>query len=317
MISKIKIGIAGFDKKKEEELRTIFKKIKFVKLNNANFFDFKNLDAIIIFTESELSNNIDNFFFKKKYQNFLNLKWFHLSRAGVEEYSEEINKLNFILTCGKIIQGPNVSEHCLALLLYISRGLRFVNDKKKLLLKRPVDLYKKKALVVGLGGIGTLITQKLNAFGMKVSTVDIRYSPLSYYLEKSYLYEDIDNIISDFDVVINACSLTKKTKNLFSKKVFSKMKKNSIFVNISRGGCVNTNDLIKYLEKKKFYGVGLDVIDPEPLPLTHKIRKYPEVFFSEHTAGWSENLDRRFKLVIDNIKRFKKKENLINIVKEY
>ena len=30
MISKIKIGIAGFDKKKEKELRTIFKKMLWI-----------------------------------------------------------------------------------------------------------------------------------------------------------------------------------------------------------------------------------------------------------------------------------------------
>lgn len=95
------------------------------------------------------------------------------------------------------------------------------------------------------------------------------------------------------------------------------MKKNSILINVSRGGCVDTNDLISFLEKKKFYGVGLDVIDPEPLPNNHKIRKFPEVFFSDHTAGWSENLDRRFQLVIDNIIRFENNENLLNIVKEY
>ena len=63
--------------------------------------------------------------------------------------------------------------------------------------------------------------------------------------------------------------------------------------------------------------MGLGVIDPEPLPQNHKIRKYEEVFYAEHTAGWSENLDRRFELVLKNIKRFQNKEKLINIVKEY
>ena len=95
------------------------------------------------------------------------------------------------------------------------------------------------------------------------------------------------------------------------------MKTNCIFINISRGKCVNTKDLIEALKKKKFYGVGLDVIDPEPLPKNHEIRKFPEVFFTDHTAGWSENLNRRFKLIVDNLKRFEKENKLLNIVKEY
>ena len=118
-----------------------------------NFTNFKDLDAIIIFTEGGIANCIDDFFLNNQYEGFHNLKWFHLSRAGVEEYSSRFNDLNFMLTCGKIIQGPNVSEHCLALLLYISRGLRFVKDKKKLLKKRPLELYNKNALIIGLGGL--------------------------------------------------------------------------------------------------------------------------------------------------------------------
>ena len=142
----------------------------------------------------------------------------------MEEYSSRFNDLNFMLTCGKIIQGPNVSEHCLALLLYISRGLRFVKDKKKLLKKRPLELYNKNALIIGLGGIGRMIAQKLDSFGIKVSSVDVNYTSHSHYIEKSYLFDDFQNIIKNFDIVINSCSLTNKTLNLFDKN-FNKMKK--------------------------------------------------------------------------------------------
>ena len=49
-------------------------------------------------------------------------------------------------------------------------------------------------------------------------------------------------------------SLTNKTLNLFDKKTFSKMKKNSILINISRGKCINTKDLMSYLDKKILRG---------------------------------------------------------------
>lgn len=55
-VNKIKIGLAGFDKDKEKYLKFYFKKILFIKLTSKNFFDHKNLDAIIIFTEGGLSN---------------------------------------------------------------------------------------------------------------------------------------------------------------------------------------------------------------------------------------------------------------------
>ena len=95
-------------------------KITFIELKANNFFVEKELDAITIFTEGSLLDSVDKFFIEK-FRSFKKLKWFHLSRAGVEEYSKKFSKLHFTLTCGKIIQGPNVSEHCLALLLYISK----------------------------------------------------------------------------------------------------------------------------------------------------------------------------------------------------
>ena len=88
--------------------------------------------------------------------------------------------------------------------------------------------------------------------------------------------------------------------------------KNSIFINISRGVCVNCKDLAKFAKSKKFYGIGLDVFDPEPLSKNHSLRKFNNFIYTDHTAGWSENLERRYKLIEDNIKRYIKKDKLIS-----
>jgi len=99
---------------------------------------------------------------------------------------------------------------------------------------------------------------------------------------------------------------------MFDKKLFFKMKKNSIFINISRGECVNSKDLIKFAKTKKFYGIGLDVFHPESLSRNHSLRKFNNFIYTNHTAGWSENLERRYKLIEDNIKRYLKKNKLIS-----
>ena len=46
--------------------------------------------------------------------------------------------------------------------------------------------------------------------------------------------------------------LTDETEKVFNKKVFNAMKKNSIFINVGRGGTVNEKDLLNALRKKKF-----------------------------------------------------------------
>ena len=77
------------------------------------------------------------------------------------------------------------------------------------------------------------------------------------------------------------------------------MKKNSIFINISRGKLVDTNDLIKFIKKDKLLGVGLDVTDPEPLKKNHFLNKARKVILTPHMAGPSDhNRERSFDLIL-------------------
>ena len=314
---KNKIGLIGMENFKVNFLKKKYKNSIFYSLNRENIEKFYDLNSIIVFTESGFSDWIDNFFYKKKYKLYKNLSWFHLSRAGLDDYANETKKINFLLTCGKIIQGPNVSEQCIAILLYLSRRLNHINNIKALLKNRPIELYKKNALVFGFGGIGTQIVKKLIAFGMNVSVAERKFISSDFDIKNFYINKKIEKIINQYDVVICAASLNEGTKYFFNKKIFSKMKKNSIFINVSRGQCVNTKDLAFYLKKDKFLGVGLDVIDPEPLPKNHPIRKFPKFYYTNHTAGWSDTLERRFNLIIDNIYRFEKKKPLLNIYDSY
>tara|TARA_Y100000590_G_scaffold452412_1_gene595534 strand:- start:398 stop:1354 length:957 start_codon:yes stop_codon:yes gene_type:complete len=310
-----KIGLFGMEQSKIKFLKKKFKNIKFLSLNKRNLEKNYDLNSIIVFTEGSYKNWIDNFFLNRKYEYFKNLRWFHLSRAGTDKFNDVIKNLKFSVTSGKNIQAPNVSEHCIAILLYLSRRLNFSNNKKKLLMYRPIELYKKSVLVFGCGGVGQSIAQKLNSFGMEVSIAVRKKTKLPFRPKKFYKNQDLKKIVSKFDVLINAASLNKSTKNLFNKKIFSRMKKNSIFINISRGECVKTNDLLYYLRKGKFLGVGLDVIDKETLSKNHPIRKFPNFLYTSHTAGWSDTLHRRFKLIVDNITKFSNKGTLINLVK--
>ena len=72
---------------------------------------------------------------------FQNLNWLHLSIAGVDEYIENFKKLKFTVTCGKIIQGSNVSEQGLALLLYLTRLNKNKNNQFNSV---PITIYRKK-----------------------------------------------------------------------------------------------------------------------------------------------------------------------------
>lgn len=314
-VKKNKIGLIGMENSKVNFLKKKYKNCIFYSLDKKNIEKNYDLNAIVVFTEGKFIDWINNFFYKKKYKLYKNLSWLHLSRAGLDDYQEETEKVNFKITSGIKIQGPNVSEQCFAILLYLSRRLYYVKNTKKLLKNRPIELYKKKALVYGYGGIGKEITKKLLSFGMDVSIVSAEKRKISLKNISNYFYtnEKVRKVINKYDVVICSASLTNKSMYFFNKKIFSKMKKNSIFVNVSRGKCVNTKDLFYYLKKDKFHGVGVDVIDPEPLPKNHPIRRFPKFYYTNHTAGWSDTLQRRFDLIISNINRFAMKKKMLNI----
>lgn len=78
-----------------------------------------------------------------------------------------------------------------------------------------------------------------------------------------------DTLLRQSDFVFVACPLNNETRNMFDKNAFSKMKSNSVFVNVARGGIVVQDDLIDALRNGTIFSAGLDVMTPEPLPSDH------------------------------------------------
>ena len=169
-------------------------------------------------------------FLSDKFKLFKKLKWFHLSRAGVDECIPFMKNYKFKFTSEKI-QGPNVSEHGIALLLLLTRSI-FAMDKSNNY-SRPTEILNKKILITGLGGIGLEIAKKLSAFGAKIYSVnDTKIN--KRFIIKNYKLSDIKKIINNFDIVINALPLTSITKNFFNNKIFNNMKKFIFFKCIKR-----------------------------------------------------------------------------------
>ena len=93
------------------------------------------------------------------------------------------------------------------------------------------------------------------------------------------------------------------------------MKENSIFINCSRGECVDEDSLIYYIKEKKPFGIGLDVLNNDSswqkIPENHKIvelsKKTSNFIITPHIGGYSDysvNSTREFviKKLIKNLK---------------
>jgi glyoxylate reductase len=159
--------------------------------------------------------------------------------------------------------------------------------------------------IFGMGRIGMVMAQRCRgAFHM-----DIIYHNRSrnVEVEKSLgaRYVSFDELLQQSDVLSVHSVLSDETRGLFNKAVFSKMKKNAIFINTSRGGVHNEQDLIEALQSETIWGAGLDVTNPEPMHADNPLLQMPNVAVLPHIGSATiEARNGMARLAAENIIEF-------------
>ncbi len=253
------------------------------------------------------------------------LRWVQTLSAGVEQVlhksgSDAMANSDIVLTNNQIVQGPEIADHAMALLLAHTRFLptylkRQADENWQ---GRPytlVELNGKNALVIGMGGIGMQIAIRAWAHGMKVVGVDPEDIPYAPYVEKVVKPDMLDSVIGDADVLFMAAPHTPASHRMIGPDQFERMKQGSYFIAVSRGGTYDLDSLVKALDSQRLAGAGVDVTDPEPLPKGHALWGMDNVIITPHIAGRSDmDRGRMLGIVKSNIKRFAEGQRLYNIV---
>ncbi len=244
------------------------------------------------------------------------LRWVHLGGAGCEEFMiPEFVESDIVFTNGRIIQGPEVADHALALLLSLARNIHLVLRNASASQPRPLELYRKTMLVIGVGGIGLLVAERARAFGMKVLAADEDYVPMVSAIERFIPLDRLSEGLAASDVVVMAAPNTPRSMRMMATPQFAAMKRAALYVSVSRGANTDTEALLAALRAKTIAGAGLDVTDPEPLPADHPLRSMDNVIITPHIAGLSDyNRERSATLMRANIQRFVRNEPLYNVV---
>ena len=137
-------------------------------------------------------------------------------------------------------------------------------------------------LIVGAGNIGGKLAKICKSLDMRVKGIRTTSD------DNNFTLEQMPQIISDFDFVINILPHSKETDKIFDKFIFSKMKKSSFFINVGRGKTVVEKDLIQALKHKTIAGAGLDVFENEPLSKNSELRRLQNVIVTPHIAGYTK-----------------------------
>jgi D-3-phosphoglycerate dehydrogenase / 2-oxoglutarate reductase len=173
----------------------------------------------------------------------------------------------------------------------------------------PGDLEGQTLGLIGFGRIGSRVAQLAHAFGMRV----IAFDPVAD-IPENLKAKSMDDLISESNILSVHVPLNEKTRNLISNREIDLMPKDSIIINVARGGLVNLDAAQDALRSGKLSGLGLDSFDPEPA-VFHECFNHPNVVLTPHVMGLSQRArEQTFAAAAQAIKDFFNETGTVEIV---
>ena len=163
--------------------------------------------------------------------------------------------------------------------------------------------------IFGLMGFG-LIAKKVSTLAKIFNAHIIAYDPFidsSIASEFNIKLVDINEIFKKADVISIHLPLTPSTKNLLNYDAFTKMKKQPIIINSSRGSIIKEDDLLTAYDEKLISGFALDVYETEPAPknFLNSIKDNTNCILTPHIAGVTEESNIRVSdFIANSVKEF-------------
>ena len=162
---------------------------------------------------------------------------------------------------------------------------------ERMLSLRGSDVFGATLGIVGLGRVGRQIAKRAAGFDMRV-LYHKRNRDLDAEAALHVEYSTLDELLQRSDFVILAVPLNATTFRMIGSNQFKQMKPNAIFVNVARGGLVDTDALVAALTNKTIRAAALDVTDPEPLPAGHPLHLMANVTITPHIGSFTEQTRR-------------------------
>jgi glyoxylate reductase len=135
------------------------------------------------------------------------------------------------------------------------------------------SLQSKRLGIIGMGRIGSAVTQRARAFGMDV--IGVRRDSDPHALEE---------LVATSDVVSIHVPLTPETRHLIDASRLAAMKRGAFLINTARGPIVDESALCDALESGHLAGAGLDVFEHEPA-VDPRLLALPQVVIPPHIGS--------------------------------
>ena len=244
----------------------------------------KDYDGLIVRNKTQVNKDV---LFKAK-----NLKFIGRLGVGLDNIDTEFCKIkNIYVQPATGMNADSVAEYVISSSMSLIKKIpTFHNGTVKggwpRTTIKSAEINGKCIGIVGFGTIGRKVADYSLKNGLNVLTYDPYIKKLDDNV-KNYKLSSLEDVFKNADIISLHLPLTEETKNLINKSSFSKMQKQPIIINTSRGSVVNENDLIDAYDQNLISGFALDVFENEPInkDLCERITSEMNCILTPHISG--------------------------------
>jgi glyoxylate reductase len=158
--------------------------------------------------------------------------------------------------------------------------------------------------IVGLGRIGHAVARRAAGFELRVL-----YTQRHRAETELGEYRDLDELLSESDIVTIHAPLTPETRGLIDQSRLALLRDGCCFVNTARGEIVSEDALVAELVSGRLRA-GLDVFADEP-HVPEALLTLPNVVLTPHLgSGTRQTREAMTRIVVDNVLAFERGEPL-------
>jgi len=147
------------------------------------------------------------------------------------------------------------------------------------------DIYGATLGIIGLGRIGQGVARRAKGFDMNI--IYHGGSDETAAKEIGAQKVELDDLLQQSDFVSLHLPLTEETKHFISTRELQLMKSTAILINTARGGVLDSKALYDALKNQGILAAGLDVTDPEPIPMDDPLLTLDNCVIVPHIASAS------------------------------
>ena len=211
--------------------------------------------------------------------------------VGMNHINIDAATKNHVIVCNVPDYGiQEVATQALAMILGLSRKISYADRamrQGRWAYEECIPIYRisgRTVGIIGLGRIGTCLAEMLKGIGCRVIACYLR--PKRRVPEHVTMVS-FEQLLQEADIISLHTPL-ETSRNLIGERELKQMKQDAYLVNVSRGGIINEQALVRALREKWIAGAGLDVFEKEPIGIDNPLLAFENVICSPHMAWYSE-----------------------------